>query len=91
MSVWDTSARMMVAGRDFHHDNVASLLTLIDLPVLIPAALLLWPLDRVLDPMAASYVVATIWLLMGSAWWFFLGRVILKAAKRRSKSATPTA
>ena len=85
-SSWHMATGIMVAGRDLHHNNMAKFLFLADLPIhplVLLIALAAAPLPGELHPVTASYVGAGLWLVLGSLWWFVIGKWLLFAMARR--------
>ena len=87
-SSWHMSTSIMVAGRDLHHDDLAMVFFFVDLPVLlvlIGTSFALAPFSPNISPVTTSYVVAVLWLALGSAWWFGLGKLMARAFRRPSR------
>jgi len=78
LSGWHTEASSMVAGRSLHHDDLSTVLLGADFPaviVIIGLDLLLAPVSPSVSPVTASYVDAALWLVLGSLWWFAIGKM----------------
>ena len=78
---WSFAGESIIAARPFHwhYETVGvKFLLATDLPVIVASGVLLAPTLPHMDRLAASYLHAALWIVVGSLQWWVIGRAFVR-------------